>query len=153
MREINRLIIHNSLTPGGDVEFMRDIHLKKGWSDVGYHYIICNGKPHGNWPAGMDGLIQDGIPVEIQGAHAKGANKDSIGICLIGNFKEDLPTSNQIISLTSLCIELCRKYKIQPIGGILGHRDVNNTLCPGRYLYQLISPMRIFLEGVILYAN
>jgi N-acetyl-anhydromuramyl-L-alanine amidase AmpD len=150
MRKINKIIIHHSQTPGGNVEFLRNVHVKdNGWTDVGYHYVITNGIPHGNWPAGMDGFVQDGRPVEMVGAHAKGANQDSIGICLIGDFENNQPTRKQIASLTSLLIELCNEYDITPFGNILGHRDANNTDCPGRYLYSFLMPLKVFLEAVM----
>ena len=150
MRKINKVIIHHSESPGGNVEFIRHIHVKENhWTDVGYHYVITNGKGHGNWPAGMDGFIQEGRPVEMAGAHARGANSDSIGICLIGNFTDSSPTYKQIQSLTSLLIELCVKYELAPLDDILGHKDVNSTVCPGKYLYQLLAPLKIYLGAVM----
>ena len=153
MREIKKIIIHHSLTFGGDVEFMRHIHIHdNGWQDCGYHYIICNGKKHGDWQAGEDGEIQEGRPVEIAGAHARGSNADSIGICLIGNFMENEPSRKQLSSLTSLLIELCDKYDIKPMSGVLGHKDINETSCPGIFLYQIFLSLRVFLEGVLWYG-
>jgi len=150
VRTINKLIIHYSKTRGGDVEFMYDIAVNSHkHKTTSYHYIICNGLPHGDWKAGMDGMIQEGRPVEMQGAHARGHNADSIGICLIGDFEKTKPTPAQMQSLSGLLIELCGKYNITPFGNILGHRDVNSTVCPGRYLYSLIGPLTIFLGAVM----
>jgi len=150
MRKIKRIIVHHSESEGGDVDFLRYCHVHDNkWKDVGYHYVITNGKKHGDWKAGMDGMIQEGRPVEMVGAHAKGANSDSIGICVIGDFEETKPTYKQIASLSSLLIELCVKHNINPFGNILGHRDVNNTTCPGRYLYSILMPMKLFITAAL----
>lgn len=77
MRKIDEIILHCSATPEGrehDVEDIRRWHVDgRGWSDVGYHYIIL-----------LDGTVQAGRPVNIQGAHCKGQNKTTVGICYIG---------------------------------------------------------------------
>jgi len=147
MRKINRLIIHNSLTNGGDVKFMWDIAVNShGYSDTSYHFIICNGLPHGDWPAGEDGEIQEGRPVETQGAHAKGHNQDSVGICLIGNFETREPTEKQVHSLIALCSQLCKQFSLDPMKAIVGHRDLNNTDCPGRYLYSMLPLVRLCVK-------
>lgn len=83
MREIKRIIIHCSATPPdldiGAAE-IRAWHTApgwqgapNGWSDIGYHFVIRR-----------DGLVEPGRPVERVGAHVKGHNADSIGICLVG---------------------------------------------------------------------
>ena len=58
-------------------ELVREIkrwHVQEnGWSDIGYHYLISR-----------DGQVRKGRPVEKAGAHTRGHNSDSIGVCLIG---------------------------------------------------------------------
>ena len=73
MREINKIILHCSATPEDrDVkaETIKKWHTDKGWSDVGYHYIIE-----------LDGRLKTGRPIERIGAHCKGHNNDSLGVC------------------------------------------------------------------------
>lgn len=91
MRDINRHIIHCSATPNGKeftVEKCRKMHKDMGWSDIGYHFLI--------YP---DGSVHEGRPVELQGAHVKGHNADSIGTCLVGTDKFSV---EQIASLIKL---------------------------------------------------
>ena len=82
MREINRIVLHCSATREGDdisTETIRNWHvLDRGWSDIGYHYVIL-----------LDGCLEAGRPLFRAGAHAKGENEDSIGICYIGGVAED----------------------------------------------------------------
>lgn len=76
MRDINRIILHCTATTEGkdySVETIRQWHLKRGWSDIGYHFLI-----------GLDGTIHLGRDVFKQGAHVKGHNKDSIGVAYVG---------------------------------------------------------------------
>ena len=101
MRKIDKIIIHCSATPIGrdfSAKVIREWHVKgNGWDDIGYHYIVR-----------LNGDLEYGRPVEIAGAHCRGHNKNSIGICYIGGMDsdmkkwEDTRTESQSNSLLSL---------------------------------------------------
>jgi len=136
-REINRIIIHCSASDFGDVETIRKWHLERGFSDIGYHYVILNGNrmPFGEYKDIDDGLIELGRPWWRQGAHTKGENYDSLGICLIGNPKfigapEMWFTENQLKSLRRLVSQLMQEFDIPP-SQIHGHNEYAPKLCPG----------------------
>lgn len=125
MRNINKIIIHSAYTPEGrdhDVEDIRAWHKARGWSDVGYHYIIK-----------LDGTIEAGRPLDKIGAHAKGKNQGSIGICYIGGMSKDdrVPkdtrTSNQKQALQQLVAGLNVVF-----GGLTvhGHNEFSSKPCP-----------------------
>lgn len=124
MRAINRIIVHCSATPEGRDNNARDIkswHKAKGWSDIGYHFVIK-----------LDGTIETGRPIQRRGAHCKGKNTGSIGICYIGgvdsNMKaKDTRTDAQRSSLRELLLKLKGKY---PKVVINGHRDFAAKACP-----------------------
>ena len=82
--EIKYLVIHCSDTEDsidiGAIEIHK-MHLKFGWNGVGYHKIICR-----------NGEIENGRPEYWVGAHARGFNKISLGVCLIG--KKNFTKSN-----------------------------------------------------------
>lgn len=86
-----RIIFHHSLSHGGDVAAIREWHIAKGYSDCGYHYVITR-----------DGEIQTGRPLRYIGAHSLGRNVDSIGVCLIGDFRCETPTMAQLDSVVRL---------------------------------------------------
>ena len=69
------------------------------------------------------------------GAHCKadGMNHRAIGICLVGNFNNEVPTRRQMESLAYLTNELRKYYRI-PADRIKGHKEVPGakTECPGR---------------------
>lgn len=99
-------------------------HRNRGWLSIGYHYVIRR-----------DGTIEEGRPEEQAGAHAKGHNYHSIGICLVGGLSdskgepEDNFTEAQYAALRDLVDRLQVKY----MGAkVLGHRDLPNVKkdCP-----------------------
>jgi N-acetylmuramoyl-L-alanine amidase len=124
MRPINKVIIHCSATPEGrDVktETIKGWHTAKGWSDIGYHYVIE-----------LDGSIVEGRPIELIGAHCLGQNKFSIGICYVGGMNKsmskpkDTRTEEQKVSLTELINELKSKFDLS----VHGHNQFSNKACP-----------------------
>ena len=75
-RTIKEIILHCSATPEGkdySVDTIRKWHLQRGFSDIGYHYVIYR-----------DGSIHNGRDVNISGAHCTNHNSKSIGVCYIG---------------------------------------------------------------------
>ena len=81
MRKINKIIVHCTATQEGrdiGVEWCRKVHLRKGWKDVGYHFVIR-----------LDGKVEEGRPIEMSGAHTKGHNWDSIGVCYAGGVEAE----------------------------------------------------------------
>ena len=131
MRHINKIILHCSATCEGkhyDVDEIRKWHVEgRGWKDIGYHYVIY-----------LDGTIHEGRPVEQSGAHTKGLNRNSIGICYIGgvsNIKDkrgkfpakDTRTPEQKESLLLLLKTL---KKMHPNATIHGHNEFSAKACP-----------------------
>jgi hypothetical protein len=124
MRDIEMIIIHCSATPEGrdvSTDEIRSWHLDRGWSDIGYHFVVE-----------LDGTVNDGRPLEISGAHAKGHNSNSIGICYVGGLDEsgepkDTRTPEQEKALVELLENLKDQY---PEAQIIGHRDVSDKDCP-----------------------
>lgn len=124
-RNIKELIVHCSATPEGKdftVSQIKQWHLQRGFSDIGYHYIIYR-----------DGSIHIGRDESVIGAHCTGHNTNSIGVCYIGGVAtdgktpKDTRTAEQKKSLVKLLKELRVKY---PQASIHGHRDFANKACP-----------------------
>ena len=120
MRHINKLVIHCSDTDDSLDFSARDIrewHLKRGWSDIGYHYVIRR-----------NGRVETGRPLEIKGSHVRGENSDSIGICLVGRSEFD---SKQMAAVKDLVRAMCTVYNLDPTEDVYGHYefDINKT-CP-----------------------
>ena len=132
MSHKNKIIIHCSATkPSMDigVKEIRDWHVNdNGWSDIGYNAVI---RRDGTFEPGR---CVDGDWTISNGAHAKGFNTDSIGICLIGGMAEDGSnsanfTADQYFTLYDTVETLARTYGIKEI---LGHCDLPGVTktCP-----------------------
>lgn len=129
-RRIDKIIIHCSATPEGEdftVEQIRQIHLARGFSDIGYHYVIYR-----------DGSVHAGRPESITGAHCTGYNSHSIGVCYIGgcpprsvpNWEhkwKDTRTDAQKDALLKVISNLRSRY---PGATIHGHNEFANKACP-----------------------
>ena len=125
MRTINEIIVHCADTPAGRDNTVADItrwHKDRGFRTIGYHYVIYR-----------DGSIHTGRPVQEIGAHCKGHNAHSIGICYIGGKSadgkrhEDTRTPEQKEALLSLLRQLKAQY---PNTTVYGHRDFSSKPCP-----------------------
>ena len=123
MRDLNLIVVHCSATNEGedfDVDDIREMHLARGWRDIGYHFVITR-----------DGQIQAGRPIDEIGAHVRGHNKGSIGVCYIGGLDKngkpkDTRTPNQKFSLTTIIESL--KEVFPTIDKVVGHRDLSPDL-------------------------
>ena len=120
------IVIHCSDSTFGSSILIDSWHRSNGWDNVGYNFVICNGKVENNtYLECMDGSIERGRDIDKSGAHAKGYN-NYIGICLIG---VNSFTDAQFKSLRILVKELMVKYSI-PQDKIIGHNEVSNKTCP-----------------------
>lgn len=125
MREISEIIVHCTATPEGRKVTIEDVtrwHLEAGMATIGYHYLVS-----------LDGEVWKGRPESQAGAHCKGHNKQSIGVCYVGGVTadgvtpKDTRTAAQKIALKSLLKRLKERY---PSATIYGHRDFARKACP-----------------------
>ena len=122
MRNIDSIIVHCSATKAGQDFTATDIdrwHRERGFNGIGYHYVIR-----------LDGKLEKGRDVALAGAHCKGWNERSVGICYIGGLDEngrpaDTRTNAQKRVLYQIIIDLQREYNILQV---LGHRDTSPDL-------------------------
>ena len=125
MRSITEIIIHCSATAEGrdfGVADIRRWHKAQGWTDVGYHYVVR-----------LDGTVQEGRALSEPGAHCKGHNAHSIGICYVGGFAadgrppKDTRTTAQRAALRALVDRLQRQF---PAATVHGHCEFAAKACP-----------------------
>ena len=132
------IVIHHAGFPDGDkdssAEEIHKFHQEtNGWAGIGYHFVIRK-----------DGKIERGRKLDAVGAHAYHHNKNSVGICVAGNFDFVKVPDVQMDSLKLLTAWLCQKFKLKPMkrGVIVGHRELNDTACPGENLYSRLGEIR-----------
>jgi len=130
IRPWKHIVIHHSASDSGDAASIGKYHKdKKGWvNGLGYHFLIGNGN------GSEDGQIEAGNrwDDQLDGAHAGNDkyNKNGVGICLVGNFENEKPSSSQLSSLTYLINYLQERCNI-PKNEVLMHKDFRKTACPG----------------------
>lgn len=130
-RKVDEIIIHYTASPEGE-DFtnaqIKASHLARGFSDIGYHWII-----------GPNGEIRKGRDERLAGAHCKGHNTRSIGICYVGgcpprsvkgwrDIGKDTRTPAQKAALIKLIKEVKGRY---PNSTVHGHNEFANKPCPG----------------------
>ena len=123
---VDFIVIHCSATKASADIGRKEIdrwHREKGWLEIGYHFVIRR-----------DGTRELGRPEDKPGAHARGFNERSLGICMVGGVDDKLKpeanfTTAQFRELAKLVSELKAKY---PKAKVLGHRDLPdvNKACP-----------------------
>ncbi|WP_418697833.1 N-acetylmuramoyl-L-alanine amidase [Bacteroides sp.] len=122
MRFINLIVVHCSASRYDRCYTENDLttdHLRRGFSGAGYHFYIRK-----------DGSIKSLRPMEKPGAHARGYNANSVGICYEGGLDghgrpADTRTPFQKHSLRVLVMMLLRDY---PEARLCGHRDLSPDL-------------------------
>jgi len=102
------------------IELIRLSHLRRGFGDIGYHFII---DPLGG--------IWEGRPLSWQGAHVANQNPGNLGVVNLGNFETQEPTRAQLASLDAFVAMQMRRFRV-PLGRLYTHRELASTLCPGR---------------------
>lgn len=109
----------------------------RGWIDIAYHFLIDG-----------SGRIWEGRPLTLVGSHVKGKNDGNVGIAIMGDFSpgHEKPTAAQLKSLIALARWLSETYAI-PAERILGHRDQEQTSCPGKTLYAHMDEVRREVAG------
>ena len=127
--ETSFIVLHHRAGEG-DVKSIHSLHQQRGYSGIGYHFYVRK-----------DGKIYQGRPIETVGAHTLGANQKSIGICFEGDFEKEqkmpLLEEKSGRKLVDYVKTIYQNAKV------VGHRDLQSTLCPGRYF-----PIEKIKEGI-----
>lgn len=120
------IILHHSLTKDSATASwgaIRHFHVDVNhWDDIGYHFGIENMR-------GQTEILAGRFP-DKQGAHCRGHNSNSIGICFVGNFDVDSVPAKAWTAGIELCRFLVKQYGIAKI---IGHGELNpHKSCPGK---------------------
>ncbi len=117
--EVKYIVIHCSASRAGQDFRAVDIdgwHRRRGFKRIGYHYVVD-----------LDGTIEEGRKLDEEGAHVKGYNHCSVGVCYVGGLDEngeakDTRTEKQKRALEDL-VEVLRE--VFPGAEVVGHRDLS----------------------------
>jgi len=144
MGKWNNLILHHSASSYGTARLINKWHRERGWSGIGYHFVILNGRLTqedfleqrrcdamiGQIATGREFDLDQWVEANEVGAHALGFNRDSVGVCMI---HRNGPIPVAVLSSTvRLVADLTRRLEI-PIDKVLGHGEIDSKKehCPG----------------------
>ena len=165
IRKIQQVHIHHTVTANdyrrADVPgILRGIyryHTRSlGWFDIGYNFIVDR---FGRAWVGRSG----GAGRAVRGAHTLGFNHESTGVALLGRFGRHEPSRAAIRAVVRLAAWKLDRYGVHPrrsvvvrsrgsdrfpartwvrLPAIDGHRDTNQTSCPGGQVYERLKDIR-----------
>lgn len=157
-----QVFIHHTVNPNVQsdpkavVRAIWEFHANtRGWGDIGYNYVLDGNGAIYEGRVGGDNIV---------GGHVLGYNRGSLGVAIIGcydsasstcnelNGGTTNPPSNSVLhGLTELLAWKTTNFEIDPKGtqtfcnssgggclalnNIAGHKDANQTSCPGDLLY------------------
>lgn len=142
----DRIVIHCSATddsPGKDADAIRAYHKSLGWDDIGYHFLIED--------IGGRAVMVAGRSPQFEGAHCKaaGRNRDSLGVCVVGDFDKAPAPPQLFYRAARLVALLCFCHGIAP-AMVSGHREWEpRKTCPGRHfdLVEFRAAVEAYLEA------
>lgn len=96
-------------------------HKQRGFRTCGYHYVVK-----------LDGTVEKGRNISEAGAHCKGYNAHSIGVCYVGGRNAagqiaDTRTPAQKAALLKLITQLTQLYRCKTVGH---HDHTSGKTCP-----------------------
>lgn len=123
-----------------------DFHVNgRGWNDIGYNVLIDK------WGRLWEGRF-GGLEKPVIGAHALGVNDETFGISALGNYDTASAPQVMVDNIERFIAWKFGRHHVDPsgtatIGGqrrhtVIGHRNVGQTACPGRYLYAKLGEIR-----------
>ena len=134
-----------------------------GWSDIAYNFLVDR---FGRVWTGRAG----GASRPVRGAHTLGFNATSVGVAAIGNFELVEPSEPVLqaiaavaawkldtygrdplatVAVTSEGSDKFRRSQVVTLPVIDGHRDTNDTACPGKHLYARLPDVRSVSRSLI----
>ena len=119
LEKVNFIVVHCSATPPGmdigaaEIDAM---HKARGWSGIGYHMVIRR-----------NGAVEPGRPLTEIGAHTKGHNYESVGVCMVGGVDGTGHPDNNFTAeqFASLAMQVKSLQSLFPGAQVLGHRDLS----------------------------
>lgn len=153
--EVHAGFVHHTVTTNnytraqvpGIIRSIYAYHTRsRGWSDIGYNYLIDR---FGRVWEGRYG----GIDRPVVGAHTLGYNDNAFAASALGNYDVTSPPDAMVRAYGSLMAWKLSLHGVDASAGsqrvgsrtfkaISGHRDAGSTACPGRYLYAQLPRIR-----------
>lgn len=168
---VQKLIVHhtagrnNDPNPAATIRaIFYDHAMIRGYGDIDYNFLIdAQGRVYEGRRAWISTPLSNPTGEDlagnvVRGAHARHFNDATVGIVLLGNFTNVMPTTAARNALVNLLAWKAERHGIDPKGAstyvnpvdgtskylynISGHRNVNSTACPGEKFYNTFPTLR-----------
>ena len=168
---VQRLVVHHTVMgeddtdPAASVRAIYYYHaITQDWGDIGYNFLVDSagrvyeGRYSREYAPDAVRAGDDGRGHGVMAAHARTYNAGTLGIALIGDFDDRVPTTAARDALVRMLTWASIRYGLNPHGygtyvnpvtgltidssTIAGHRDYNPTACPGLRLYSMLGDIR-----------
>ncbi|MGH1565080.1 Ig-like domain repeat protein [Mumia sp. DW29H23] len=131
------------------------------WRDIGYNVVVDK------WGQAWEGRW-GGLTRNVVGAHALNNNATTFGISVLGNFESASASAAVVETISKVIAWKFSMNHVIPTGyrtfttntgkkvsrpKIVGHRDVGQTACPGRYLYAKMGTIRTRVGAIMKNAG
>jgi N-acetylmuramoyl-L-alanine amidase len=118
---IRRIIVHHTATPAHiSVQQIAQFQVsRKALPGISYHFCVT-----------ANGAAYQTQPVSLTAVHAGQNSRDSVGVCLIGDFTNAPPPQPQLDAAAHVLAELTKQLNLTP-DQIFGYSEIVNTQSPG----------------------
>lgn len=156
---VEHAIVHHAAVnyPSDGFGAVRSIYyyhcVTQGWGDVGYNYLIdTTGKIFEGRVGGQN----------VIGGHSFEYAIGSSGVCIMGDFRyQDAPEASRaalvhILAFATRDLDTYAEkpfHEIADLPTICAHRDVNQTSCPGDFLYSDLPEIRDLVAATLDAGN
>lgn len=153
---VEHVIIHHTDTANfqDPLVALRSIYyyhaVTRGWGDIGYNYLVDF----------MGNVYEGRVGGEnVVGGHAYQYARGSSGIGTIGRFASESETPEALSGLVWITAWTGRLldplgaapfHQVPSLPTICGHRDVNDSTCPGDVLYADLTTIREYVNAVLV---
>lgn len=131
--KVEWIVLHCSATEWGSVQVIDSWHRDRGFSQIGYHWVVHNCYPSNeSWKKQKpdpiyDGLILKGRSESYRGAHVLNSNWNTVGIVLVG---DRAFSSRQLEAAAVLCRSISSRFP--NIKGVKGHYEFDSAKDQGK---------------------
>uniref|UniRef100_A0A6H1ZIB7 Putative N-acetylmuramoyl-L-alanine amidase n=1 Tax=viral metagenome TaxID=1070528 RepID=A0A6H1ZIB7_9ZZZZ len=137
MRDWRGLVIHHTVTPetATKKEIYRIHVVERGWSDIGYHFIVRR-RDDDKW------VVEPCRSLSMVGAHALVDNPDAagsfnsthIGLAICGNYSLEAPSDAALEAAAQQAAKLYSAFNMRGAHQVVGHSELPGaaTECPGK---------------------
>lgn len=122
------VVWHHSATKGQTIRGIAEFHTEvRKWPAIAYHYGL-----------GWDGTIYILNDPTTTSFHSQGYNRKTIGVVLIGDYEDRVPSDAMIKSIALLQSHLKEELSLE---FSWWHGQTKSTLCPGKYAIEILRPI------------